>query len=49
MFTLHHPHRVLCAQVLHKVNFQKNPTAADLCARDFAATELPQQRFRVDV
>jgi hypothetical protein len=49
MFALHHPRGVLCAHVVHKVNFYKYPPLARLCAGYLSAIYFAQQRNRMQV
>lgn len=48
MLTLQRSPRILCADVLDQVNFQKDPTLADLRPRDFAGPCFLLQRDRVN-
>ena len=49
MFTLQRPLRILCADVIHKVNIKKNPTLADFGSRDLTRAHLLLQGNGVDV
>jgi hypothetical protein len=49
MFTLHHPRRVLCAQVFHKVNIDENPTLTRFGTGDFPGTGFAHQGDGVNV
>ena len=49
MFTLQRPLQILCADVFHKVNINKNPTLADLGSRDLTRARFLLQGNGVDV
>ena len=48
MLTLQRSPRILCADVLDQVNFQKDPTLADLRSRYLAGSRFLLQRDRVN-
>ena len=48
MLTLQRSPRILCADVLDQVNFQKDPTLANLCPRYLSGTGFLLQRDRMN-
>ena len=48
MLTLQRSPRILCADMLDQVNFQKDPTPADLRSRYLAGSRFLLQRDRVN-
>ena len=49
MLTLQRSPWILCTDMLDQVNFQKAPTLADLCPRDFSGACLFLQRDRMNL